>query len=465
MNNHTDITWGKIPWKNIVQKVRRYQADLVEAEQAGDAECVRNLQDQLVQLPDARLLAVRQVTSTNGKLSPGVDGVLWETPERKLEAVRHLNPANYRPQPARRVMIPKGELNSRPIGILTMHDRAMQALYALALDPLAETRADPHSYGFRKYRSAADAIARCEEIFSQPERPCWVLEADIEKFFDTLSHAWLLEHIPLDAEILTKWLTAGYLERGRQYPTEQGLPQGGILSPILANMALDGLESLLEEIASQRRRPQPAYLVRYADDFLVISSSKRLLRHQIQPAIEQFLNERGLRLSSDKTTITHIKKGVNFLGFELRLQRGNVQIQPAAANLEKVLEKVTRTIQANSQATPTRLIQVLTPILRGWGEYYKHLEQRDLFVKLDQQVAERVWKWACNRQTGLLKRRQASRYFTPGPEKLRLLTDEEGSTLYCLQDIPRTSYTPLDPHCNPYDRAWKDYLHQRYSSA
>src|SRR5438876_9997269 len=190
-----------------------------------------------------------------------------------------------------------------------MRDRAMQALYLLALDPVAETTADPNSYGFRRGRSAADAMEACFIALCRNDRAQWILEGDIRSCFDRISHEWLLAHIPMDKAILSKWLKAGYMENRRLYPTEEGTPQGGICSPVIANMALDGLERLLASHFPKKGRPEKrakVNLIRYADDFCITGASKELLEQEVKPLVEQFLSERGLQLSSEKTVITHI---------------------------------------------------------------------------------------------------------------------------------------------------------------
>jgi len=225
-------------------------------------------------------------------------------------------------------------------------------------------------------------------------------------------------------------------------------------------MTLDGLESLLTDVAA-RRRSKAVHLVRYADDFLVISSSKRLLRSHVQPRIEEFLKARGMRLATEKTRITHLKQGVEFLGCHLCWTRGALRITPARANLQHVLQNIAATIQANPGASPTRLIQVLTPIIRGWTQYYKHLESRELFLELDRQAAQQLWKWAKDQHSGLLKRYRARQYFLPDPGGLRRFTDHEGHTLYGARETPYVRYSPIDPACNPYDAQWAQYLKQR----
>src|SRR5579872_2063009 len=189
-----------------------------------------------------------------------------------------------------------------------MKCRAMQALYALALNPIAETTADPHSYGFRKERSPADAMAYCFTLLARGSSPPWVLEGDIKGCFDAISHTWLLTHIPMEKAMLEKWLKAGFIEQKILYPTEAGTPQGGICSPVLANMALDGLEGVLrEKYPTNTRRGAQAkvHIVRYADDFLISGSSQALLEQEIKPLVEDFMRERGLELSQERTVITH----------------------------------------------------------------------------------------------------------------------------------------------------------------
>ena len=263
------LDWHQINWRHAERTVRRLQTRIAQATQAGKWTKVKALQRLLTRSFSGKALAVRRVTENTGKRTPGVDGETWKTPEQKMTALLALHQRGYRPQPLRRVYIPKSNGARRPLSIPTMRDRAMQALYLLALDPVAETTADPNSYGFRTARSTADAIEACFIALGRNDRAEWILEGDIRSCFDRISHEWLSAHIPLEKAILKKWLKAGYLENHQFHPTEEGTPQGGIISPAIANMTLDGLEHLLASHFPKRGKAgqrAKVNLIRYADD-------------------------------------------------------------------------------------------------------------------------------------------------------------------------------------------------------
>src|SRR3990170_3769962 len=266
--------WNAIEWRAIWKQVNRLQVRIAKAEKEGRRGRVKALQRLLVHSFFAKLWAVRRVALNRGRRTPGVDGVLWKTPGQRLHAARSLGARGYRPQPLRRVYIPKKNGKKRPLSIPCMHDRAMQALYQTALAPVAETKADRNSYGFRERRGCADAIAAAFNALSKPNSAPWILEGDIKGCFDSITHDWMLNNIPVDREVLRKWLESGYMEDGQLYPSNRGTPQGGIISPTLANMTLDGMERAVRDAVPRRCRVN---FVRYADDFIVTAKSKRLL--------------------------------------------------------------------------------------------------------------------------------------------------------------------------------------------
>ncbi|WP_269059620.1 group II intron reverse transcriptase/maturase [Methylomonas sp. LL1] len=353
----------------------------MKAIQEGRWGKVKALQWLLIHSFSGKAIAVKRVTENKGKKTSGVDGKTWSTPKAKSQAMLSLRRRGYQPLPLRRVYIPKSNGKERPLGIPTMKDRAMQALYRLALEPVSETTADPNSYGFRPERSTVDAREQCFTVLSRAYAPQWILEGDIKGCFDNISHQWMLENIPMDKSILQKWLKAGYVYQNKLFPTEAGTPQGGIISPTLSNMTLDGLETLLmNRFALSNRTGRFSHgmaarhqvnLVRYADDFIITSRSKELLESEIRPMVENFLHERGLLLSAEKTKITHIDEGFDFLGWNVRKYKGKLLIKPAKKNVKAFLDEIRATVKANNQAKQTNLIRLLNPKIRGWANYHK----------------------------------------------------------------------------------------------
>jgi RNA-directed DNA polymerase len=325
---------------------------MVKATQAGDWRRVKALQRFLVRSFCGKALAVRRVTENQGRRTPGVDGITWSTPEEKRQAIESLKRRGYQPRPLRRVYIPKaGQPDKyRPLGIPTLHDRAMQALHLLALEPVSETLADRNSYGFRSARSTADAIRQCHTILSGHGKAQWILEGDIKGCFEHISHDWLLSHVRMDREILRKWLKAGYIETGKLFPTEAGAPQGGIVSPTLANWTLDGLEVELETHFGSKGNHKAGRckvnLVRYADDFVITGSSKELLQMEVKPLVERFLSIRGLELSPEKTRMTHIAEGFDFLGQNVRSFDGKIIVTPAKKNIQAFRPRLRRSLRS-----------------------------------------------------------------------------------------------------------------------
>lgn len=262
-SSHHKPHWDSTEWDTVRRRVKKLQMRIAKAVREGRYRLAKSLQWLLTHSFYAKLLAVKRVVTNKGKATPGVDGVIWNTAEKKMQAVDTLRRRGYHPLPVRRVYLRKRNGKLRPLGIPTMQDRAMQALYALALTPVAETTADPNSYGFREGRSCADAMVQCYLCLARRRSAGWILEADIKSCFDRIDHAWILNSILMDRRILRVWLEAGYMDKGKLYPTKAGTPQGSIISPVLANMTLDGLETAVKTSVPKNAK---VHVIRYADD-------------------------------------------------------------------------------------------------------------------------------------------------------------------------------------------------------
>jgi len=397
------LDWHAIDWRRVERNVRTTQKRIAKATLECDWRRVKALQRSLTHSFAARSLAVRRVTENQGKRTAGVDRELWGTPDLKWEAVGELKQQRgYRPRPLRRVYIPKSAGRERPLGIPTMFDRAMQALHLLGLEPVAESTSDPNSYGFRRNRSTADAMGQIFVCMSQRTSAQWALEADIQGCFDHLNHAWLVDRVRMNKTILKRWLKAGVVHKGQLTPTSEGTPQGGVISPTLANVALNGLEmELLAHLGAKLGKSKAGKLkinvVRYADDFIVTGPSKEFLETEVQPWIETFLAARGLRLSPEKTRITHIDDGFDFLGWNFRKYRGVLLIKPSRKNAKAFYDKVAGVIKSHLMVQQAVLIEKLNPILRGWAQYHQPVVAKDSFGKLDSLINWRLTRWARRR--------------------------------------------------------------------
>jgi RNA-directed DNA polymerase len=283
----------------------------------------------------------------------------------------------------------------------SMRDRAMQALHLLALAPVSETFADRNSYGFRPERSTADAIRQCHTILSGHDKAEWVLEGDIKGCFDHISHDWLIANVPMDKAIMRQWLKAGYVETGRLFPTLAGTPQGGIISPTLANWALDGLEAELEaRFGTKGSRKAGKYkvnLVRYADDFVITGSSKELLETEVKPLVAALLATRGLVLSEEKTRVTHVAEGFDFLGQTVRKFRAAIIITPSKKNVQAFRTKVKSIFAEQGTAKQETLILRLNPVIRGWANYHRTVNASKTFAAIDAWMWKKTWQWARRR--------------------------------------------------------------------
>lgn len=438
--------------------------------EAGRWGKVKALQRLLTHSFSAKALAVRRVTENKGKRTPGVDGEIWNTPGKKAQGIKSLRQHGYRAQPLRRTYIVKNNGKKRPLGISTMKDRAMQTLYKLALDPIAETTGDPNSYGFREKRSAADAIAQCFLCLRQKSSATAILEADIRGCFDNISFEWLMANIPMDKGILKQWLQAGYIDRNVFHQTKDGTPQGSPVSPVLANLALDGLEAaVLGRFPERLKRQRQIHIVRFADDFVVFGRSKHLLETDIEPRIETFLAERGLTLSPEKTKVVDIEEGFDFLGQNIRKYRGKLLIKPAKKSVKALLHKIRSILKSHQHLSAGYLIAKLNPIIRGWANYHCHVVSKETFATIEYQVYQALWRWAKRRHRNKSNRWIYAKYFRPKHKRRSgfygKLQCKDGSVhsqrLVKMDKIPIKRHVKVKAEANPFDPKWEPYFERR----
>lgn len=385
--------WDSIDWKNVRETVNRLQTRIAKAVNEGKYNLAKRLQYLLSHSFHAKLLAVRIVTHNRGKRTPGIDGELWPSSKDKMQAALSLSDKQYKAQPLKRIYIPKpGKDTKRPLSIPTMYDRAMQALYAFTLQPVAETLADSRSFGFRLFRSAQDASQYLYVCLRHKTGAEWILEGDIKGCFDNISHQWLKENVLIDSSILNQFLKSGYIYEHNLFPTDQGTPQGGIISPILANMALDGMEDLIME----RYPKMKVHFVRYADDF-VVTTPTREIAEEVKSLISDFLAKRGLTLSESKTKITHINDGFDFLGINIRKYKGVLLMKPSKESVKKITRKIGLVLLKAAAWNQDKVIQKLNPIIIGWTNYHRHIASAKTFNRMDFILWNQLWQWAKRR--------------------------------------------------------------------
>ncbi len=459
--------WDSIDWTEVYHRVNRLQVRIAKAVKGKRWNKVTSLQYRLTRSYTARLWAVRRVVTNKGKNTPGIDGVVWVTEVQKLEAARDFCFRGYKPAPLRRIYIPKSNGKRRPLGIPTMTDRAMQALFALALDPVSEVLADINSYGFRRNRSLHDAVAQSFIVLARKTSPEWILEGDIKACFDKISHDWLLTNIPMEKKILQGWLKAGYMEDNAYFETEEGTPQGGIISPILCNMALDGLEQAARSAVS-KSQSWKINVVRYADDFIITGASKELLEKEVKPTVVQFLATRGLILSEEKTHICHIDEGFDFLGVNIRKYSGKLLIKPAAGKVRGFRIKIREFIKNNLSAPLVPFLKQLNSMLRGWAQCYRGVVAKEIFSLIDAYLYRLLRRWTRLRHRSKTQAWCKKHYYHRWGERWVfgiLYTNRKGNTsqlkLFHLSDLPIRRHIKVVAHANPYDPSWDLYYRDR----
>jgi len=415
---HQKVDWNSINWKKVGAKVKKLQMRIAKAVRERRYRLAKSLQWLLTHSFYAKLFAVRRVVTNKGRRTSGVDGEIWNTPQKKMRAVELLNRRGYKPLPLRRVYIRKKNGSLRPLSIPTMRDR---------------------------------------------DSARWVLEADIQACFDRISHEWMQHNILMDRKILQAWLDAGYVEKGKLYPTKGGTPQGAIISPVLANMTLDGLESAIKRLVPKGSKVN---VIRYADDFVVTGESKEILQEKVLPAIQEFLTQRGLNLSGEKTKITRIEDGFDFLGQHLRKYGDKCIVTPSKGAVKALLTKTRKIIKTHSDHTTWELIEKLNPVIRGWANYHRHICAKQTFSYVDNCIFGQIWKWAVRKHRSKTKKWIRKRYFRSIDSRnwSFFATQKTDSGIMEVKDLFHAVMIKIVRHvkirsmANPYEKDWLEYF-------
>jgi RNA-directed DNA polymerase len=460
-------TWLTINWGQVSKEVKRLQMRIAKAVREKHYGKVRALQWILTHSFFAKLLAIRRVTQSSGAHTPGVDGVIWKTPEQKMKAAKSLQRRGYKTKPLRRIYIPKKSGNDRrPLSIPVILCRAMQALHLLALEPVAEMRADKNAYGFRPKRSTADAIEQCFKALARKSSPSWILEGDIRACFDSLSGTWLEDNIPMDKTLLSRWLRAGYVEKETLHPTFHGVPQGGVISPCILVLALSGLE---EAVKSATSRKDKVNVISYADDFVITGTSREVLENKVMPAVVAFLKERGLELSLSKTKITHIDEGFDFLGFNVRKYKGKLLIKPCKKNVKAFLKETRKLIKSNATVGTEALVFQLNPRIRGWANYFCHVVAKETFSYVDHFINQALLRWVKRRHPNKSSQWMRKKYFRSQGLRNWIFSTTmiTGKGEKVFLDLLAMVHTPIRRHvkvraeATPYDPRFTEYFLRR----
>lgn len=423
MNGPEDprVDWDAVQWRSVEREVRRLRQRIFAAARAGDHKRVRNLQKLMLRSRSNTLHSVRQVTERNaGRRTAGVDGQVAVTSQAKAQLVTAIERAPRRVRPVRRVYIPKTNGKLRPIGIPVIAERAQQARVRNALEPEWEARFEPKSYGFRPGRGCHDAIGAIYQALKGPDpKRQWLLDADLHGAFDHIDHDYalsLLGTFPARG-MIRRWLTAGVIDRGRFAPTQRGAPQGGVISPLLLNIVLHGMETAagVTYVQGSRGGIETAsgspVLVRYADDLVALCHSRRHAEH-VKQRLAQWLRPRGLSFNDDKTRIVHADQGCDFLGFNIRRYHGKqLLIKPSDEAVRRIRQRLRTEVRALVGDNANDVLRTLTPIIRGWAAYYRIVVSSEVFNALDHYTWTLLYKWARRSHPNKTTTWRINRYF------------------------------------------------------
>lgn len=457
MTSHNTMKcWKDINWKTAYEYVNRLQIRIVKATENNNWNLVRRLQYLLTNSFYAKAVAVKRVTANKGKNTAGIDNEIWDSDKKKWEAIGKLNIKGYKALPTKRVYIPKSNGKKRPLSIPTMRDRAMQTLFLLAIQPIEETTADEHSYGFRINRGCHDA---CEQIFadlSLKNSAQWILEGDIKGCFDNISHEWMLSNICMDKRILKQFISAGYVFKKQLFPNTRGAAQGGSISPTLANLVLDGLEKEIWENINigksgnvvKLKNLHKVHMIRYADDFIVTGDTKETLEI-VKSVVISFMEKRGLQLSTEKTLITKITEGFDFLGWNFRKYNNKLIIKPSKKSVKRFQESLSETIKHLLPAEQQLLILKLNQKLRGWCNYHSTVCAKDTFKLIDFYVFRKLLWWMKRRHNNKRIHHFYAKYWKTIGNRKNVFTDGRWILVSCSY-VPIVRYPKLKQGMNPY---------------
>ena len=442
--------WESIDWKEAERSLAEMQCILAKCAYRRNLQEIETWQKRIVMSLDAKLLAVRHTCNMAGS---GVDCIQWKTPHEKMSAALALSSKGYRAMPSRLLLLISKSGKQRRIHVETYFDRAMQCLYAYALDPIAESWGDRASFAYRKGRSLFDVDEYIKKGLSGKNAPVWVLIADVKKCYETISHEWILQNIPSSTFMMKQFLQAGYVFGGELFPMDMGIGIGCTLSPIIANMTLDGLQDYVYAKLYPEGTPKDyanGRMVRYADDIIFFARSEQTA-HRIKDITEEFLDERGLVLAEDKSWILNVEEEFTFMSRTYYKQGDEVRSRPSEASIARFMDKMRETIEG-FHGSQRALIEKLNHKIDGWTSYHKTGEAEDVFRKMDVYISALLLKLCESKHPNWSREKVINMYFlrVGSHRYVYCLTNKREVRVKSLADTLLVDYNPMNPHENPY---------------